>query len=91
VMEIGPSAALCANPLHPYTKALLSAAPVPSRKVKRERVILSGDIPSPINPPSGCVFRTRCPHTIADCARMVPQLRTVAPGRQKACIRDDLL
>ena len=90
VMEIGPSVALSVNPLHPYTRALLSATPTPSTKVKRERIILSGDIPSPIDPPSGCVFRTRCPHALAECSAVVPQLRTVAPQRQMACIRDDI-
>ena len=56
-----------------------------------KRIVLKGDIPSPIQPPSGCVFRTRCPYAIADCAREVPALREIAPGRFKACIRDDVL
>ena len=66
------------------------ANPVPDPTVRRERILLQGDIPSPINPPSGCVFRTRCPHAIPDCATAVPPLREVAPGHAKACIRDDL-
>ena len=91
IMEIATSRELNRNPKHPYTEALLSAAPVPDPTVKRQRIILEGDIPSPINPPSGCVFRTRCRYAIDDCARIVPELREVAPGHFKACIRDDVL
>ncbi|MEF2277836.1 dipeptide ABC transporter ATP-binding protein [Deinococcus sp. YIM 134068] len=91
VMEIAPSHELNNNPKHPYTEALLSAAPVPDPTVKRQRIILEGDIPSPINPPSGCVFRTRCRYAVDDCAKVVPELREVAPGHFKACIRDDIL
>lgn len=91
VMEIASSRELNTNPKHPYTEALLSAAPVPDPTIKRQRIILEGDIPSPINPPSGCVFRTRCRYAIDDCARVVPELREVAPGHFKACIRDDIL
>ena len=87
VMEIAPSKELYANPLHPYTEALLSAVPIPDPTVNRERVILQGDIPSPINPPSGCVFRTRCPIAIDDCKHVVPPLEEVTPGHFKACIR----
>ncbi|MBS3967641.1 MAG: ATP-binding cassette domain-containing protein [Truepera sp.] len=87
IMEIAHSKELYANPLHPYTEALLSAVPIPDPTVKRERVILQGDIPSPINPPSGCVFRTRCPIAIEDCAHVVPPLEEVSPGHFKACIR----
>ncbi len=91
IMEIASSRELNRNPKHPYTEALLSAAPVPDPTVKRQRIILEGDIPSPINPPSGCVFRTRCRYAIDDCAKIVPELREVAPGHFKACIRDDVL
>ena len=87
VMEIAPSKELYANPVHPYTEALLSAVPIPDPTVNRERVILQGDIPSPINPPSGCVFRTRCPIAIDDCKHVVPPLEEVTPGHFKACIR----
>lgn len=91
IMEIAPSRDLNRNPKHPYTEALLSASPMPDPTIKRQRIILEGDIPSPINPPSGCVFRTRCRYAIADCANVVPELREVAPDHFKACIRDDIL
>ncbi|BDP41289.1 ABC transporter ATP-binding protein [Deinococcus aetherius] len=91
IMEIASSRDLNRNPKHPYTEALLSAAPVPDPTVKRQRIILEGDIPSPINPPSGCVFRTRCRYSVDECAKVVPELREVAPGHFKACIRDDIL
>jgi peptide/nickel transport system ATP-binding protein len=90
IMEIAPSADLYARPQHPYTRALLSAIPSPDPDARRDRQILKGDIPSPANPPSGCVFRTRCPSALDACADAVPQLREVAPGQFKACIRDDL-
>ncbi|MBB3456064.1 peptide/nickel transport system ATP-binding protein [Rhizobium sp. BK313] len=90
IMEIAPSADLYARPQHPYTRALLSAIPSTDPNVRRDRQILRGDIPSPANPPSGCVFRTRCPHALEACGRTVPDLREVAPGHFKACIRDDL-
>ena len=89
VMERGPSRRVYAAPRHPYTQALLSAAPVPDPRAPRNRVVLQGDIPSPINPPSGCVFRTRCPSAAAACAEIVPPLEAVAPGHAVACIRRD--
>jgi oligopeptide transport system ATP-binding protein len=91
VMEIAPASELCRSPKHPYTEALLSAVPVPDPDRKGKRIVLQGDIPSPINPPSGCVFRTRCPYAIADCAARVPEPREISPGHIKACIRDDIL
>ncbi|MBB6219781.1 ABC transporter ATP-binding protein [Rhizobium leguminosarum] len=90
IMEIAPSADLYARPQHPYTRALLSAIPSPDPDARRNRQILKGDIPSPVNPPSGCVFRTRCPSALDACAAAVPPLREIAPGHFKACIRDDL-
>jgi oligopeptide/dipeptide ABC transporter ATP-binding protein len=87
IMEIAPANELYAHPRHPYTQALLSAVPIPDPTIKRQRVILQGDIPSPVNPPSGCVFRTRCPIATAECATTVPPLEEVSPGHLKACIK----
>ena len=86
IMEVAPSRRLYSMPIHPYTKALLSAVPIPEPGRRRERVLLKGDIPSPIDPPSGCVFRTRCPRAISDCAQVVPPLNEVAAGHYVACI-----
>ena len=91
VMEISETDALFVQPLHPYTRALLAASPKPDPTVKTERVALKGDIPSPIAPPSGCVFRTRCPHAIDACAQHVPPLEEVMPGRWSACIRKEIV
>ncbi|WP_052121129.1 ABC transporter ATP-binding protein [Inquilinus limosus] len=88
IMEKGPTRLVYDRPRHPYTKALLSAAPVPDPRARRDRIILKGDIPSPIAPPSGCVFRTRCPMAVDACAQAVPPLAEREPGRFVACIRD---
>ena len=87
VMERGPSRVIYARPRHPYTKALLAAAPIPDPKAKRQAAVLQGDIPSPLDPPSGCVFRTRCPNAVDVCARTVPPLLE-ADARAVACLRD---
>jgi oligopeptide/dipeptide ABC transporter ATP-binding protein len=85
VMEIAPAEALYARPNHPYTQALLSAVPVPEPGRRKSRVVLKGDIPSPINPPSGCVFRTRCPMAQAVCAQSVPPLKQIGADHLSAC------
>lgn len=89
IVELAGGKEIYADPLMPYTKALISAVPVPDPEIeaKRERIILKGDVPSPINPPSGCHFHTRCPFAIADCSRIEPKLVEIKPGHQAACIR----
>ena len=90
VMEVGPARTLYRSAQHPYTQALLAASPRPDPTARRERRLLQGDIPSPVDPPSGCVFRTRCPFALDACAATVPPLREVAAGHFKACLRDDI-
>ena len=85
IMEIAPAAALYNEPSHPYTEALLSAVPTPEPGKKRKRIALTGDIPSPIDPPSGCVFRSRCPRAEAICAERTPDLEQVGPDHFSAC------
>jgi oligopeptide transport system ATP-binding protein len=89
IVEMTDRQRLYETPLHPYTKALLSAVPIPDPEVEahRERIVLRGEVPSPLNPPSGCVFHPRCPVAVAECAQVVPDLREVQPGHQVACIR----
>ncbi len=87
-MEVAQKRALYASPRHPYTRALLSAIPIPDPVLERKKVIelLQGDLPSPINPPSGCVFRTRCPLAIARCAQEIPPLRRLDEQTEAACL-----
>ncbi len=85
LVEVAESEELYLNPLHPYTKALISAVPVPDPKVKRKKIILKGDVPSPLNPPQGCRFVTRCPQAMQVCAEIEPQLVEVAPNHLVAC------
>ena len=89
IVEIADRAELYENPLHPYTKALLSAVPIPDPTVeaRRERIILTGDVPSPMNPPEGCVFHTRCPIAIEQCKAAMPALKEVSDRHWVACIR----
>ena len=85
IMELAPSSSLYDNPNHPYTEALLSAVPVPEPGHQQKRTVLSGDIPSAINPPSGCVFRSRCPRAEAICATETPELKQIGPDHFSAC------
>ena len=89
IMEIAPKRALLSEPRHPYTEALLTAVPEPGRK-RRERIVLAGDVPNSIHPPSGCVFRTRCRYAMPECGAERPKLRAVAPDHYTSCIRDDV-
>ncbi len=87
IVELADCDELYDNPQHPYTKALLSAVPVPDPEVerKRQRIIVTGEVPSPINPPSGCVFHPRCSIAVENCRRDVPELRELSPGHWAAC------
>jgi oligopeptide transport system ATP-binding protein len=89
MMELADRDAIYRAPKHPYTKALISAVPIPDPKLERrkQRMVLTGDLPSPLAPPSGCVFRTRCPLAIELCARQVPPVEQIAPGHEVACHR----
>lgn len=88
LMEIGTAEQLFRNPQHPYTKALLSSIPVPDPDAGRQKTVLTGDIPSPINPPSGCVFRTRCPVAMESCAHTVPPPVVVGENHLSHCLRN---
>jgi len=85
LVEVGTSRQICSDPRHPYTQALLSAVPVPDPAQKKQRVVLRGDVPTPINPPSGCRFHTRCPIAVDRCKIDEPPLRHIEDGRDVAC------
>jgi oligopeptide/dipeptide ABC transporter ATP-binding protein len=85
IVEYADKKTLFLEPLHPYTEALLSAVPVPNPKLKRAKRILPGDVPSPMHPPPGCPFHTRCPYVEPRCRVEVPQLREVRPGHWVSC------
>lgn len=83
--EIADRSSIYSEPLHPYTKALISAIPRPDPRRKNKRIVLQGDVPSPLNPPSGCPFHPRCPEARPECSAVKPALKEVKPGRQVAC------
>jgi oligopeptide/dipeptide ABC transporter ATP-binding protein len=85
IVEHTDKTTLFTNPLHPYTEALLSAVPVPDPAIKRKKLVVQGDVPSPVRPPPGCHFHTRCPYAVDRCKVEVPALREVAPGHRVAC------
>jgi peptide/nickel transport system ATP-binding protein len=85
MVEFGSKEDIFANPMHPYTRALLSAIPNPDPDKKMERIVLKGDIPSPANPPSGCRFHTRCPNACEKCSQCAPVYREYEPGHFVAC------
>ncbi|WP_108670054.1 ABC transporter ATP-binding protein [Peribacillus acanthi] len=85
LVEIADKKSIYDDPLHPYTKALISAIPEPDPRKKKERIVLEGDVPSPINPPSGCPFHPRCPVAMPECSQVKPALREVKPGQRVAC------
>jgi oligopeptide transport system ATP-binding protein len=89
IVEVAPARELYTSPRHPYSEALLSAVPIPDPSLKRKRVVLQGDVPSPLNPPTGCHFQTRCPHAMERCRHEAPALRPIAPGRLSACHLND--
>ena len=90
IVELAPRLELFLNPLHPYTQALMSAIPIPKPNLKRERIILQGEVPSPLNPPSGCHFHPRCPVAISRCSIEEPELIEIRPDHLAACFQANL-
>ena len=89
LVELAPKKELFKRPLHPYTKALVSAIPIPKPDLKRERIILQGEVPSPLNPPIGCRFHPRCPIALEKCHQEIPEFREHHPGHWAACFNVD--
>lgn len=89
MVELAERNEIYVNPIHPYTQALLSAVPIPDPVIdaQRERILLTGEVPSPLNPPSGCVFHTRCPIATEECSQVKPEMRQVQPGHWASCIK----
>ena len=85
IVELTDKMSLFTTPLHPYTEALLAAVPIPEPRIKKKRIILTGDVPSPTKPPSGCRFHTRCPYAEEVCRRIEPPMLEVRPGHAVAC------
>jgi len=85
IVELAPKERIFNRPLHPYTEALMAAAPIADPRARRERLVIEGDVPSPMNPPAGCHFHTRCPYAIAKCQTDAPPLLSIAPGHVVAC------
>jgi oligopeptide/dipeptide ABC transporter ATP-binding protein len=89
IVELADKDTLFRRPLHPYTEALLAAVPIPDPRIRRQKRVLQGDVPSPVNPPSGCAFHTRCPYVMARCKQETPALREISPGNLVACHLQD--
>ncbi len=91
MMELAERNEIYVNPVHPYTRALLSAVPIPDPVIdaQRERILLTGEVPSPLNPPTGCVFHPRCPIANDECSQHLPELREVSPNHWASCLRAD--
>lgn len=89
LVELSSTQELYANPLHPYTQALLSAVPEVNLHRKKQKIKLTGDIPSPLNPPSGCVFHNRCPYAAPVCSEAIPEMEEVSDGHLVACFRHE--
>jgi oligopeptide/dipeptide ABC transporter ATP-binding protein len=85
IVEYADTRSIFTRPQHPYTEALMSAVPVPDPSIKRKKRVVQGDVPSPVNPPAGCHFHTRCPYAVARCKIEVPLLREIAPGHHVSC------